>query len=88
MTLEQFNEELKRFAQDLEERHADSNRGITFVAEPLEELFLGDLFNYLLLLAGAVIFLLLISAVNVSNLLVGQALRQSRETTVRRVLGS
>ncbi len=88
VTLSQFNEELKQFAQDHEQRHSDSNRGITFVAEPLEDLFLGDLYNYLLLIAAAVVFLLIIAAVNVSNLLVGQAIRQSRETTVRRVLGS
>lgn len=88
VTLAQFNEELERFAKDHEQRHSDSNRGITFVAEPLEDLFLGNLYNYLLLIAGAVVFLLVIAAVNVSNLLVGQAIRQSREMTVRRVLGS
>ena len=88
VTIEQFNEELAAFAQDQELRHAASNRGIAFVAEPLEQLFLGELTGYLLLLAGAVGFLLIIAAVNVSNLLVSQALRRSRETTVRRVLGS
>lgn len=88
VTLEQFNQELQQFAEDHEQRHADSNRGITFVAEPLEDLFLGDLYNYLLLITVAVVFLLVIAAVNVANLLVGQAIRQRRETVVRRVLGS
>ncbi len=88
VTLAQFNEELTEYAAELEQRHGDVNRGLTFVAEPLEDLFLGDLHRYLLLLAGAVIFLLIIAAVNVSNLLVSQAIRRSRETTVRRVLGS
>ncbi len=88
VTLAQFNDELTEYAAELEQRHGDVNRGLKFVAEPLEDLFLGDLHRYLLLLAGAVVFLLIIAAVNVSNLLVSQAIRRSRETTIRRVLGS
>ncbi len=88
VTLEQFNQELSSFGKSHEQRHPGSNLGISFIAEPLENLFLGELKGYLMLLAGAVAFLLIIAAVNISNLLVSQAIRRSRETTVRRVLGS
>ena len=88
VTLDQFNEELKKFGALQEERHQQSNLGVTFYAEPLKELFIGNINGYLWLLAGAAVFLLLIAAVNVSNLIVSQAIRQSRETAVRKVLGS
>ena len=88
VTLKQFNDELKQFGQLQEQRHQKSNLGITFYAEPLENLFVGNINGYLWLLAGAAVFLLVIAAVNVSNLIVSQAIRQGRETAVRKVLGS
>ncbi len=88
VTLKQFNEELKRFGELQQQRFQDSNLGVTFFAEPLEELFVGNINGYLWLLAGAAIFLLVIAVVNVSNLIVSQAIRQSKETAVRKVLGS
>ena len=88
VTLEQFNAELLQFARLQEERHMDSNLGITFEAEPLDVLFLGNIRGYLWLLGGAALFLLVIAAVNISNLIVSQAIRQSKDTAVRKVLGS
>ena len=88
VTLEQFNAELLQFARLQEERYMDSNLGITFEAEPLDVLFLGNIRGYLWLLGGAALFLLVIAAVNISNLIVSQAIRQSKDTAVRKVLGS
>lgn len=88
VSLEQFNDELKKFGTLQQERHLNSNQGITFKAEPLEALFTGNIKGYLWLLAGAALFLLIIAAVNVSNLIVSQAIRQSKTTAVRKVLGS
>lgn len=88
VSLDQFNKELKKFAQLHEERHLESNQGISFEAEPLEALFTGNIKGYLWLLAGAALFLLIIAAVNISNLIVSQAIRDSKTTAVRRVLGS
>ncbi|MEM8894530.1 MAG: FtsX-like permease family protein, partial [Bacteroidota bacterium] len=88
VTLEQFNDELAKFAASQEQRHQESNLGITFVAEPLSYIFIGELRGYLLLIGGAILFLLAIAVVNVSNLFVSQAIRRSRETTVRKILGS
>ena len=88
VTLEQFNKELSAFAGSQEQRHQDSNLGITFLAEPLSNIFIGELRGYLLLIGGAILFLLAIAIVNVSNLFVSQEIRRSRETTVRKILGS
>lgn len=88
VTLQEFNEELKDFAELQAERHLDTNLGITFEAEPLEELFTGKIKGYLWLLAGAALFLLAIAAFNISSLIVSQAIRQSRSTAIRKVLGS
>ena len=88
VSLKAFNEELQKFASAQQERHQESNLGVSFYAEPLEKLFVGNINGYLWLLAGAAIFLLIIATVNVSNLIVSQAIRQSKETAVRKVLGS
>ena len=62
--------------------------GVLFVAEPLSDLFIGEIEGYLVLLWVATLLLLVIAAINISNLIVSQALRQGHETTVRKVLGS
>ncbi|MEO1052560.1 MAG: ABC transporter permease [Bacteroidota bacterium] len=88
VTLKEFNDELSRFAASQEQTHADTNLGITFEAEPLSDLYYGEIYGYMLLLGGAVLFLLTIAVINVSNLIVNQAIRKSKETVVRKVLGS
>ena len=88
VSLAEFNQELQEYAAELQERHLESNKGILFVAEPLSDLFIGEIEGYLVLLWVATLLLIIIAAVNISNLIVSQALRQGRETTVRRVLGS
>ncbi len=88
VTIDQFNEELKQYAAQLEQRHFKSNHGISFIATPLSDLFLGNISKYLLLIGAAVVFLLIIAAVNISNLIVSQAIRRGRETVLRKVLGS
>ncbi len=88
ITIEQFNEELNQFAELQEQRHFKSNHGITFISTPLSDLFLGSIDKYLLLIGAAVVFLLIIATVNISNLIVSQAIRKGRETVVRKVLGS
>ncbi|MEM6815701.1 MAG: ABC transporter permease [Bacteroidota bacterium] len=88
VTLDQINEELKSYGVALEERYLKSNLGISFVAEPLADLFVGELNGYLVLISVAVLFLLIIAAVNISNLIVSQAIKRSKETVIRKVLGS
>ncbi len=88
ITLSEFNDELKKFADLQQQRHPETNLGVSFVAEPLADLFIGNITNYLVLLGVAALFLIIIAAINVSNLMASTALRQRRQTVVRKVLGS
>lgn len=88
ITLSDFNKELQEYAKVLQGRHLKTNSGVTFKAEPLSNMFIGEIRGYLLILGVAVLFLLVIAAINISNLMVSQALRGSRETVLRKVLGS
>lgn len=88
MTLQEFNHELKKFADLQQQRHPASNLGVSFVAEPLADLFIGNMTNYLVLLGVAALFLVTIATINVSNLMASTAIRQRRQTIVRKVLGS
>ena len=88
VTLEEFNRELSKFAEQQQQLHLDTNIGITFVAEPLADLYLENLHGYLFLLGIAAMFLLVIATVNVSNLIVNQSILKSKEAIIRKVLGS
>ena len=87
-SIEELNEELAAFGKVLQERHLDTNEGISFVAKPIKDMYIGGIKNYLLLLGVAAIFLLIIASVNVSNLILSHALRRGKETTLRQVLGA
>lgn len=83
-----FNRELATYAIELQSRHLETNGGVMFVAEPLSDLFVGEIDGYLVLLWVATLLLLIIAAVNISNLIVSQTMQQAHQITVRRVLGS
>ena len=87
-TIDELNDELASFGQRLQERHFDTNEGISFIAKPLRDMYVGGIENYLLLLGAAAIFLLLIASVNVSNLILSRAMGRGKETALRKVLGA
>jgi len=88
VTRRQAQDALDRLAAQLARTFPTSNTGIGFRMTPLRDLYAGHARPYLLLLAGAVAFVLLLACANAANLLVSRALGRQRELAVRSALGA
>jgi predicted permease len=87
-TTRQAGAEADIIARRLAQQYPDTNRGMGGFVEPLAENFAGKTKPVLLMLSGAVMFLLLISCANVANLLLARSASRQKEFAVRIALGA
>ena len=88
VTVDQARADMARIARNLAVAYPDANKGTGVTILPLKTDVVGNVRGILLVLLGAVSFVLLIACANVANLLLARSTGRGREFAIRSALGA
>jgi putative ABC transport system permease protein len=87
-TLEQAQADMNNIAGQLQQQYPESNKDLSVRVVSLNEQVVGNFRASLLVMLGAVVFVLLIASANVANMQLARAAERQKEIAIRTALGA